>query len=226
VLLAFGRESSGCATQRESGSPAFGRRLRTFSPLPGRNCGWHRPIPPSLCGFVSAANAFAGLAAHHAEVFTDRGARRHGGGACSRITNVRLLGSDCGLGEIALPEDAPGSSIMPREVNPTQAEALAVACWQYSAFRPSSSPSSLAEPRSCPRSAMAGRLRLLNRPMPTPPLEAGAARPYDLLEFDHLVQPDTTHIPLNRLEGAGNYSHYGCINEPPIYVQSPTFVHR
>jgi len=49
-----------------------------------------------------------------------------------KIANdVRLLGSGprCGLGELLLPENEPGSSIMPGKVNPTQCEAVTMACW-------------------------------------------------------------------------------------------------
>jgi len=52
--------------------------------------------------------------------------------------DIRLLGSGprCGLGELALPENEPGSSIMPGKVNPTQCEALTMVCCQASAAPP------------------------------------------------------------------------------------------
>jgi fumarate hydratase class II len=76
--------------------------------------------------FVSAANKFAALAAHD-ELVMASGALRTLAGSLMKIANdLRWLGSGprSGLGELALPENEPGSSIMPGKVNPTQAEAL------------------------------------------------------------------------------------------------------
>ena len=76
--------------------------------------------------FVTAPNKFAALAAHDALVALSA-ALRLLATACSKIGNdVRLLASGprCGLGELVLPANEPGSSIMPGKVNPTQAEAL------------------------------------------------------------------------------------------------------
>ena len=82
--------------------------------------------------FVSAPNKFAGLAAHDAIVAAS-GALRVLAVACMKIANdIRLLGSGprCGIGEIILPANEPGSSIMPGKVNPTQAEALTMVAAQ------------------------------------------------------------------------------------------------
>jgi fumarate hydratase class II len=82
--------------------------------------------------FVPAPNRFAALAGHEALVFA-HGALKTLAAALSKIANdVRLLASGprSGLGELAIPENEPGSSIMPGKVNPTQAEALAMACAQ------------------------------------------------------------------------------------------------
>jgi fumarate hydratase class II len=82
--------------------------------------------------FVSAANKFAALAAHD-EVVMASGALRTLAGALMKIANdLRWLGSGprSGLGELALPENEPGSSIMPGKVNPTQAEALTMVAVQ------------------------------------------------------------------------------------------------
>jgi fumarate hydratase class II len=82
--------------------------------------------------FVSAPNKFAGLAAHDALVQLS-GALRGTAVALMKIANdVRWLGSGprCGLGELKLPENEPGSSIMPGKVNPTQCEALTMVCVQ------------------------------------------------------------------------------------------------
>ncbi|HJS39105.1 MAG TPA: class II fumarate hydratase [Burkholderiales bacterium] len=81
---------------------------------------------------VSAPNKFAALAGHEALVFA-HGALRVLAVALSKIANdVRWLASGprSGLGELTIPENEPGSSIMPGKVNPTQAEALAMLCAQ------------------------------------------------------------------------------------------------
>lgn len=82
--------------------------------------------------FVTAPNKFAALAAHDAVVFLS-GALKTCATALYKIANdIRLLGSGprCGLGELQLPENEPGSSIMPGKVNPTQSEALTMVCAQ------------------------------------------------------------------------------------------------
>ena len=80
--------------------------------------------------FVTAPNKFAALAGHEALVAAS-GAMRTLAAACFKIaSDVRLLGSGprCGIGELHLPENEPGSSIMPGKVNPTQAEAMTMVC--------------------------------------------------------------------------------------------------
>jgi len=82
--------------------------------------------------FVSAQNKFAALAGHEGLAFA-HGALKTLAGTLSKIANdVRWLASGprSGLGEISIPENEPGSSIMPGKVNPTQAEALTMACAQ------------------------------------------------------------------------------------------------
>jgi fumarate hydratase, class II len=82
--------------------------------------------------FVSAPNKFAALAAHDALLHA-HGALKTLAAALMKIANdVRWLASGprCGIGELTLPENEPGSSIMPGKVNPTQAEALTMACCQ------------------------------------------------------------------------------------------------
>ena len=82
--------------------------------------------------FVSAPNKFAALAAHDAIVFTS-GALKTLAVSLMKIANdVRWLASGprTGLGELILPENEPGSSIMPGKVNPTQSEALTMVCTQ------------------------------------------------------------------------------------------------
>ena len=82
--------------------------------------------------FISAENKFAALAAHDAIVMASGAIRTL---ACSllKIANdIRWMGSGprCGLGELSLPANEPGSSIMPGKVNPTQAEAMTMVCVQ------------------------------------------------------------------------------------------------
>jgi fumarate hydratase class II len=82
--------------------------------------------------FKTAPNKFEALAAHDAMVFS-HGAINTLAGSLFKIANdIRLLGSGprSGLGELALPENEPGSSIMPGKVNPTQCEALTQVCIQ------------------------------------------------------------------------------------------------
>lgn len=82
--------------------------------------------------FVSAPNKFAALAAHDALVFAS-GALKTLACALMKIANdVRWLGSGprAGLGELILPENEPGSSIMPGKINPTQCEAMTMVCVQ------------------------------------------------------------------------------------------------
>lgn len=82
--------------------------------------------------FVSGANKFEGLAAHDAIVET-HGALKTLAVSLMKIGNdIRMLASGprCGIGEISIPANEPGSSIMPGKVNPTQAEALTMVCGQ------------------------------------------------------------------------------------------------
>ncbi|MFM8284260.1 MAG: class II fumarate hydratase [Planctomycetaceae bacterium] len=82
--------------------------------------------------FVSAANKFAALSAHDALIDASA-AERSLAMALYKIANdIRWLASGprCGIGEISIPENEPGSSIMPGKVNPTQCEALTMVCAQ------------------------------------------------------------------------------------------------
>ena len=93
--------------------------------------GWGETVAANMAEitglpFVTAPNKFEALAAHDAMVFMS-GALATVAGSCYKIANdIRFLGSGprSGLGELILPENEPGSSIMPGKVNPTQAEAL------------------------------------------------------------------------------------------------------
>ena len=82
--------------------------------------------------FTAAPNPFAALASHDATVFS-HGALKALAAALMKIANdIRWLGSGprSGLGELRLPENEPGSSIMPGKVNPTQSEAMTMVCVQ------------------------------------------------------------------------------------------------
>ena len=82
--------------------------------------------------FVTAPNKFEALSAHDAVVEASGALKRLAVALFTIGNNIRLLGSGprCGIGEIKLPENEPGSSIMPGKVNPTQAEALTMVCAQ------------------------------------------------------------------------------------------------
>ena len=80
--------------------------------------------------FITAPNKFEALAAHDAMVYA-HGALNSCAAALFKIANdIRFLGNGprSGLGELSLPENEPGSSIMPGKVNPTQSEALTMVC--------------------------------------------------------------------------------------------------
>ncbi|MFO1124133.1 MAG: class II fumarate hydratase [Methylocystis sp.] len=80
--------------------------------------------------FVSAPNKFEALAAHDAIVFAHGALNALASGLYKIACDIRLLGSGprAGFGEIRLPENEPGSSIMPGKVNPTQVESLTMVC--------------------------------------------------------------------------------------------------
>ncbi len=82
--------------------------------------------------FVSAKNKFAALAAHDAFVFASGGLKTLACALMKIANDIRWLGSGprCGLGELILPANEPGSSIMPGKVNPTQSEAMTMVCAQ------------------------------------------------------------------------------------------------
>ncbi|WP_137701900.1 class II fumarate hydratase [Marimonas lutisalis] len=97
--------------------------------------GWDRTVAENIARitglpFVTAPNKFEALAAHDAMVEMS-GALKTVAASLYKIANdIRFLGSGprCGLAELILPENEPGSSIMPGKVNPTQAEALTQVC--------------------------------------------------------------------------------------------------
>jgi fumarate hydratase class II len=82
--------------------------------------------------FVSAPNKFAALASHDAIVMASSTLKTLAGSLMKIANDLRWLGSGprCGLGELLLPANEPGSSIMPGKVNPTQCEAMTMVCVQ------------------------------------------------------------------------------------------------
>jgi fumarate hydratase class II len=143
--LTLGQEFSGYATQLEHARDAIHAAQAGLYELAigGTAVGTGLNSPPGfdqqLCGnlrlglpFIPAGNKFAALGGHEALVFA-HGALKTLAVALSKIANdIRLMGSGprSGFGELSLPENEPGSSIMPGKVNPTQAEAMTMLCAQ------------------------------------------------------------------------------------------------
>jgi len=111
------------------GGTAVGTGLNTHPDFAVKSA--HHIAEITKLPFVTGTNKFEGLAAHDAIVETS-GVLKTIAVSLMKIANdIRLLGSGprCGIGELILPENEPGSSIMPGKVNPTQAEAMTmVAC--------------------------------------------------------------------------------------------------
>ena len=145
--LTLGQEFSGYAAQLDHAEMVLARALPSLYPLAiggtavGTGLNTHPEFGSRVaaelartCGldFVSAGNKFAALAAHDGLVAA-HGALKTLAVALMKIANdIRWLASGprSGLGEISLPENEPGSSIMPGKVNPTQCEALTMVCCQ------------------------------------------------------------------------------------------------
>ncbi len=97
--------------------------------------GWGETIATGIAvitglPFVTAPNKFEALAAHDAMVELSGAVRTAAVSVYKIACDIRMLGSGprCGLGELKLPENEPGSSIMPGKVNPTQVEAITMVC--------------------------------------------------------------------------------------------------
>jgi fumarate hydratase class II len=147
VPLTLGQEFSGYVAQLDFGIENIRRTLPGLYELAlgGTAVGTGLNAPPGfaelaakkiadLTGlpFVSAPNKFAALAGHEAMVAASGGLRTLACALMKIANDVRWLGSGprCGLAELKLPENEPGSSIMPGKVNPTQSEALTMVCCQ------------------------------------------------------------------------------------------------
>jgi fumarate hydratase class II len=112
------------------GGTAVGTGLNTHPQFAGRVC--QRISAEAKLPFVEAKNKFAALGGHEPLVFA-HGALKTLAAALAKIANdIRLAASGprSGLGELSIPENEPGSSIMPGKVNPTQAEAVTMLCAQ------------------------------------------------------------------------------------------------
>lgn len=145
--LTLGQEFSGYAAQLEYGLKALKNTLPHLSELAlggtavGTGLNTPKGYDVSVAGyiaqftglpFVTAPNKFEALAAHDA-IVESHGALKQLAVSLFKIAqDIRLLGSGprSGIGELLLPENEPGSSIMPGKVNPTQAEALTMVCAQ------------------------------------------------------------------------------------------------
>jgi fumarate hydratase class II len=145
--ITLGQEFSGYAAQVSSSLKRLDEAARELYPLAqgGSGVGTGFQSTPEFANrwaqriadrtglpFVSAPNKFEQMAAHDAYVYV-HGAINAASVALFKVANdIRLLGSGprSGLGELSLPENEPGSSIMPGKTNPTQAEALTMVCCQ------------------------------------------------------------------------------------------------
>jgi fumarate hydratase class II len=145
--LTLGQEFSGYAAQVKAGIAHCRLALKAVYPLAqgGTAVGTGLNAKPqfakrvakkiaALTGipFVTAPNKFEALASHDALVFAHGALNSVATGLFKIANDIRLLGSGprSGLGELILPENEPGSSIMPGKVNPTQTEAMTMVCCQ------------------------------------------------------------------------------------------------
>lgn len=145
--MTLGQEFSGYAMQVKLGIERARECLKRLYPLAqggtavgtGLNCkkGFAELFAKKVAAitgqpFITSENKFEGMAAHDAVVEAS-GVMNTLAVSFMKIANdIRLLGSGprCGIGEISLPENEPGSSIMPGKVNPTQSEAFTMVCAQ------------------------------------------------------------------------------------------------
>ena len=145
--LTLGQEFSGYAAQIESGTKRLMLAVNDLHPLAqgGTAVGTGLNSKPRFAKlfarhvakitklpFTSAANKFEALASNDAYVFVHGAINSVATGLFKVANDIRLLGSGprSGLGELILPENEPGSSIMPGKVNPTQCEAVTMVCCQ------------------------------------------------------------------------------------------------
>jgi fumarate hydratase class II len=147
VPLTLGQEFSGYVKQLDNALNGLKNSLAEISNLAlgGSAVGTGLNTPPGyadavaqkisqLTGlpFISAPNKFEALASHDAMVELSGSLKRCAVALMKIANDIRFMGSGprCGIGELLLPANEPGSSIMPGKVNPTQAEALTMVCAQ------------------------------------------------------------------------------------------------
>lgn len=147
VPLTLGQEISGYVQQVDNGIRSIENALGMVRELAlgGSAVGTGLNTPPGyadlvaakiagLTGFpfITAPNKFEALASHDAMVELSGSLKRCAVSLMKIANDIRILSSGprCGIGEIVLPENEPGSSIMPGKVNPTQAEAMTMVCAQ------------------------------------------------------------------------------------------------
>jgi len=145
--LTLGQEFSGYAAQVKSGRARIKEALKGLYQLAqgGTAVGTGLNAKPQFARafaqraaaitglpFVTAPNKFEALAAHEAEAFAHGALNAMAAGLFKIANDIRFLASGprSGFGELILPENEPGSSIMPGKVNPTQCEALTMVCCQ------------------------------------------------------------------------------------------------
>jgi fumarate hydratase class II len=145
--LTLGQEFSGYAAQVEHGIARIEQTLPGLMQLAqggtavGTGLNAPEGFAEQVCAriadltglpFVSAPNKFEALASHDSMVMTHGALGALASGLFKIANDIRFLGSGprAGIGELALPENEPGSSIMPGKVNPTQCEALTQVCIQ------------------------------------------------------------------------------------------------
>jgi fumarate hydratase class II len=142
--LTLGQEFSGYAAQLEHGAGAINAaqaglyELAIGGTAVGTGLNTHPDFAAQVCAhlsaelglpFIPAANKFAALAGHEPLVFAHGALKTLAAALIKIASDIRLAASGprSGLGELTIPENEPGSSIMPGKVNPTQAEALTMA---------------------------------------------------------------------------------------------------
>ena len=147
VPLTLGQEFSGYAQQLENGvarvkmsldgiyelalgGTAVGTGLNTHPEFADKAAA--RIADMTGLPFRSAPNKFEALAAHDAVVFASGAVKTLAASLMKIANDIRMLASGprCGVGELLIPENEPGSSIMPGKVNPTQSEAMTMVCAQ------------------------------------------------------------------------------------------------
>ena len=147
VPLTLGQEFSGYAQQLENGlarvrmsldgiyelalgGTAVGTGLNTHPDFADKAAA--RIADMTGLPFRSAPNKFEALAAHDAVVFASGAVKTLAASLMKIANDIRMLASGprCGVGELLIPENEPGSSIMPGKVNPTQSEAMTMVCAQ------------------------------------------------------------------------------------------------